>query len=224
MSLFHSPQIITEGLVLHLDAGNPRSYPRSGTAWRDLSRRGNDGTLTNGPTFSTANGGGVVFDGIDDYAIVSNNITPGTGNFTVSVWTYKTETVNNTYIWDFGANGGTLSSGTSISPGFRYYNPTSGIGNALYTSGPQHIINTWYNIVISRISSVTYFYSNGILIVSGSDNGNIGSWGTTFNIGRYGGGGYTHKGNISSILVYNKGLTQSEIQQNFNATRARYNV
>ena len=224
MSVAYNPKIVTNGLVLALDAGNRKSYPGSGTTWTDLSGNGNTGTLTNEPTFSGANGGSLSFDGVDDYSTVSNNITPGTGNFAVSVWVYKTETAANRYVWDFGSNGGTLSSGTSVSQGFRYYNPSAGFGS-LYTAGPIHNINTWYNIVISRISGTTYFYSNGSLITSAADSGNIGSWGTTFNIGRYGGGGYEHQGILSSLLVYkDKGLTAAEIQQNFNATRGRYGI
>jgi hypothetical protein len=207
-------------------------YPTTGTAKNrgttliDLTGRGNTGTLTNGPTYSSANGGSIVFDGTDDYALVSSNITPGTGDFAVSVWVYKTEIVANRYIWDFGSNGGTLASGTNNGPGFRYYNPTIGTGGVLYNNGPVHNINTWYNIVISRISGTTYFYSNGSLITSGADAGNIGSWGTALTIGNYGGGGsYCHQGNISNLLVYkNKALSAAEIQQNFNSVRSRFGI
>ena len=59
--LTHSPRIITDGLVLCLDAANKQSYPGSGTVWTDLAGS-NNGTLTNGPTFSSANGGSIVFD------------------------------------------------------------------------------------------------------------------------------------------------------------------
>ena len=212
-------------MVLCLDAGNTKSYNAgiSATAWNDLSGQGNNGTLTNGPTYSS---GYLSFDGTNQYGSVSNNISPGTADFAVSVWVYKTETSANKYIWDFGSNGGTLSSGTSVAQGFRYYNPTIGAGGTLYTGGPTHTVNTWYNIVISRISGTTYFYSNSSLITSGSDGGNIGSWGTTFNIGRYGGNlNYCLQGRISGILVYkNKGLTAAEVRQNFNALRGRYGV
>ena len=163
------------------------------------------------------------FDGVDDYAIVSNNISPGTGDFAVSVWVNKTEVDVNRYIWDFGSNGGTLV-GTSSK--FRYYNPTIGTGSVLYVTGFIATANAWYNIVVSRISGITYFYSNGYLMISASDAGNIGSWGTALTIGNYGGGGaYTHQGKLSNILVYkNKGLSAQEIQQNFNALRGRYGL
>ena len=162
----------------------------------------------------------VLFDGTDDYATVSNNISPGTGDFAVSVFVYKTDTVTNRYVWDFGSNGGTLSSGTSITAGFRYYNPTVG-----YILGPTHTVNTWYNLVVSRISGITYFYSNGSLVNSAADTGNIGSWGTTLNIGRYGGGGNIHLGSISNLFVYKGiGLTAAQVLQNFNALRGRFGL
>ena len=226
MTIGYGPRIVTDGLVLALDAADRNSYPGSGTAWTDLSGRGNTGTLTNGVGYSASNGGSLSFDGSNDYVQISNNVSPGTGDFAISVWVYKTETVSNRYIWDFGSNGGTLSSGTSISQGFRYYNPTMGAGGSLYTAGPVHNINTWYNIVISRISGTTYFYSNGSLINSAADAGNIGGWGTTLYIGRYGGGGgYEHQGSISNFLVYkNRALTATEITQNFQALRGRFGI
>ena len=58
----YMPDIVRDGLVLNLDAGEPSSYPGTGTAWTDLSGNGNTGTLTNGPTYSSANGGSIVFD------------------------------------------------------------------------------------------------------------------------------------------------------------------
>ena len=62
----NSKQIVRSGLVLHLDAARPASYPGSGTTWTDLSGQGNNGTLTNGPTYSSANGGSIVLDGTND--------------------------------------------------------------------------------------------------------------------------------------------------------------
>ena len=64
--------IVSSGLVLHLDAGNASSYPGSGTTLTDLSGSGNNGTLVNGPTYSSANGGSLSFDGVNDYVSVSN--------------------------------------------------------------------------------------------------------------------------------------------------------
>jgi hypothetical protein len=73
MAFNYSPKIITDGLVLYLDAANPKSYVSGSTTWGDLSRGGNNGTLVNGPTFSSANGGSIVFDGVNDYINCGTN-------------------------------------------------------------------------------------------------------------------------------------------------------
>lgn len=72
MSIAGGPDIVENGLVLCLDAGNTKSYPGSGTVWTDLSRTGNNAILTNGPTFSSVNGGRIVFDGSNDYAEITS--------------------------------------------------------------------------------------------------------------------------------------------------------
>ena len=71
MALHHSPRIVTNGLVLCLDAGSRKSYGGTGNVWRDLAGS-NNGTLTNGPTFSSANGGSIAFDGTNDYVSFNN--------------------------------------------------------------------------------------------------------------------------------------------------------
>ena len=85
--LVHSPRIVTNGLVLCLDAANPKSYPGSGTAWTDLVSS-NNGTLQNGVGYGSTNKGVLVFDGVDDNVNCGNDasINFGTGDFTVSVW------------------------------------------------------------------------------------------------------------------------------------------
>ncbi|MFM7065351.1 MAG: hypothetical protein ACKO0U_00750, partial [Gammaproteobacteria bacterium] len=67
MSAYAGPEIVNSGLVLSLDAGNARSYPGSGSTWTDLAAAARTGTLTNGPTYSSSNGGSIVFDGVNDY-------------------------------------------------------------------------------------------------------------------------------------------------------------
>jgi hypothetical protein len=72
MGLSHSPSIITQNLVLCLDAANSKSYPGSGTTWTDLSGNGNNGTLANGVGYNSGNGGALVFDGVDDYVSLTS--------------------------------------------------------------------------------------------------------------------------------------------------------
>ena len=93
MAFIHSPKIITDGLVLALDAGNTKSYPGSGTVWTDLSGNNNTGTLTNGPTFNAANGGSIVFDGTNDYVTLPISTTSGQA-LTYFGWLYSTESTS----------------------------------------------------------------------------------------------------------------------------------
>jgi hypothetical protein len=81
---YASGKIVTSGLVLALDAADKNSYPGSGTTWTDLSGNGNNGTLVNGPTFSSANGGSIVFDGVDDYVTCGTNSSTLVSSMTIS--------------------------------------------------------------------------------------------------------------------------------------------
>ena len=101
--------IVTDGLVLYLDAGNYLSYPGSGTVWEDLSSGGNNGTLTNGPTYSSDNAGSIVFDGVDDYVNLGNifnNVFAGLSpKFTISAWVKLNSVTDNTSIMILAKNG-----------------------------------------------------------------------------------------------------------------------
>jgi hypothetical protein len=86
MGLSHSPSIITQNLVLCLDAANPKSYPGSGTTWTDLSGNGNTGTLVNGVGYNSGNLGSLSFDGVNDYVnyIILNSSASATTIGTVT--------------------------------------------------------------------------------------------------------------------------------------------
>ena len=84
MSLNHGGKpIVTDGLVLCLDAANPKSYPGSGTTWTDLSGNGNNGTLVNGVGYNSDNGGSLSFDGVNDYVSKSSWVNPPTTVFSI---------------------------------------------------------------------------------------------------------------------------------------------
>ena len=87
MALSHSPKIVTDGLVLCLDAGDGKSYSGSGTTWYDRSGNGNNGILVNGPTFDSNNRGAIVFDGVNDHVSIPNSSSLQLSNnqsFTIS--------------------------------------------------------------------------------------------------------------------------------------------
>jgi hypothetical protein len=100
-TLSGGPNIVVDGLVLYLDAANQYSYVSGSTAWNDLSRSNNNGTLINGPTFNSANGGSIVFDGIDDYVSFVSNPSL-TNQITVEVWIQLSSTLPNGTAWILG--------------------------------------------------------------------------------------------------------------------------
>ena len=75
--------IVTTNLSMFLDAGNASSYPGTGTAWTDLSGNSRNGTLTNGPTYTSADGGAIVFDGTDDFVQCSGSLTATAATFVI---------------------------------------------------------------------------------------------------------------------------------------------
>jgi hypothetical protein len=238
MALIHSPNIVTNGLVLCLDAANPRSYPGTGTSWYDLSGNGNTLTLTNGPTFDSGNGGSIVFDGVNDYAIRSttNNLPSGTG--TILVWTYLDSTTTaDTYsgILGYGARSNATPSNSSLlsidtMSSTWYVSSAYWFNDYLQTSLTVNK-NNWNfvgKIQRNQISINNTTLISGTNTITGSSSEyvrglNISN--TNLTIGSTDiGGGRPIKGKISIVMIYNRELSAAEISQNFNATRNRFGV
>jgi len=215
--------IVQDGLVLNLDAGVRDSYD-SGTTWRDL-RGGNNGTLTNGPTFDAANGGSIVFDGSNQR--VDTGVNPatlvGNGNpATISAWFYSYTTSQRMF----------LGQGSASRFYIEQYNRSGslvahwGFGDSQNSATSQAFINTntWYNYTATYDGSIAKGYLNGINTDTTSIGGpkgysgslSVGSWGPS--------GGYYFSGRISTVNVYNRALTSDEVARNYNATRHRFGV
>lgn len=225
------PSIVTDGLVLNLDAGFVSSYPKTGTTWRDLSGNGNNGTLVNGVGFS---GGSMVFDGVDDV------ITSSAGNnypypyHTFEIWVKSS-----------GLAPGMLQGGllcldygrvvTITSTGNIQYSLYTGVGAnqgllfSVSTTGVNVFDNNWHHIVCSRGESVYEMYVDGVLNKTG-DNGGQSTWNglnpwssMTSVIGNNpNNSNLKLLGNISSVRIYNRQLTQQEVQQNYQAGLQRF--
>ena len=218
MGLGHSPSIVLNGLVLALDAANTKSYPGSGTTWTDLSSSGNNGTLTNGPTYSSANGGAIVFDGTNDNlpTLLSTNTL---NNTTQSVW-FKWNGTNQssviTYLGNSNSNGFGLYIGTSGTPSNLLSVLYGGlIFNAL--SSYVTLTTNWTNFALTRDSTTTSLYQNGSLFASAT-NSPLTAASYSF-LGNSNAGG-----NISNISFYNRALSAAEVSQNFNALRGRFGL
>jgi hypothetical protein len=212
--------IVTSGLVLALDAGRTLSYPGSGTTWTDLSGNGNTGTLTNGPTYSSANFGSIVFDGVDDViTFASNNIISGTQNFTVEAIVKSNNTASPDYI--FGNYGVSNSNGLAI---YFYLNKFYFWYGGITISNSTVLSNTWYIVAFTRSGNTTSIYINGVLDITGTNATSI-TTSLSYRIGN--GPDYNseiYAGNIASVKAYNRALTATEISQNYNALRRRFGI
>jgi len=220
--------IVTSGLVLNLDAAKRDSYPGSGTTWRDISGNDNNGTLTNGPTFNSDNYGSIVFDGVDDYAVVTGNYHL-LSNFTISCWFKPKNTIAGGLnqvgrLWGKGANLECRFDGGAGATNGRLEVDISAAQSNL-TSVQNIWLNTvWYNLVIVAKETTSEMYIQSLLNATGT-RGSISDQTANLQIARSASGlGAVFPGNISSFLIYSFALSASEIQQNYNATKTRYGL
>lgn len=224
MAHIHSPRIVTDGLVLALDAGNTKSYPGSGTTWSDLSRSRNIGTLTNGPTFNSTNGGSIAFAN-NDYVSLPNNTALDTQTPTVEVWIKTNSTNQNGFFFEKGSVNTQYSlfqENTTI----VWRQVTSGITRSQTTTTANYIsTSNWAHIVGTYSSGDRRTYINRVLVTSDTQTGTIDTNNAGMYIGAYGTGtGYFYDGNIAIVRVYNRVLSPQEIEQNFIANRKRFGL
>jgi hypothetical protein len=243
--MFTGPKIINDNLVLYLDAANTRSYPKSGNTWNDISGS-NNVTLTNGPTFDSQNGGGIIFDGIDDYAIPNishsylsssalevwfNSSSHGSGFKTIFGYRhnsgYSLPTIGSIYL-----NNNTLSA--SLITATQVYR-TATFSTSIST-------NRFYHVVLNKdtVNGNLQLFVNGIAgSVQTFDAATYGQWttagsyigantldvakSTNSNAGQGWGSDYFN-GRIFKLAVYSRILTITEILQNFNAIRSRFGI
>ena len=234
MAFHYSPKIVTDGLVFLLDAGNPKSYPGSGTVWTDLAGTGKTGTLTNGPTFSSTKHGSIVFDGSNDY--IQTNFTYSlptiTTNFTAGVW-----------VGGISQSGGTagrvilsnyngtpipfnlyVRGSTNTDPGtFQGYSRGDSNSAVSVRSTTRIDDDNWHYCVYTKNDNTYTVYIDGVLETSTSATlgvttitnnmvlANLNVW---FNQGVV--------ANIAQTSVHNRALTATEVLQNYNATKTRF--
>ena len=220
MAFYRGPNVATEGLVLALDAANTKSYPGSGTTWRDMSTNNIIGTLTNGPTFNSANGGSIAFDGVNDVVLMADNSALNTQTPSVEVW-IKTNATNQNGFW---FEKGTVNTQYSL-----FQEGTSIVwrqdARSQYTTTATYITTTnWAQVIGTYTSGDRRTYINGILRTSDAQTGAVATNAGGMFIGTYGGGGYPYNGNVAIVRVYNRILSPSEVLQNYNATKTRFGL
>jgi hypothetical protein len=212
MGVAYNPQIVTNGLVLCLDAANTKSYPGSGTTWTDLSGSGNTGTLVNGVGYDVDS---LSFDGVDD------RIECGTWSvpyLTVSTWVYRTSTATNQGIcrkevgWAVSQYNGVLQ----VAPGTSW---------TFYNTGYTIPLNTWVNIVYTysgtgATGSQTVYINGSSIYNTSAGSGPISSNSNPVRVG-YDDNSWYWGGRIAQTQIYNRALSAAEIQQNYNALKSR---
>lgn len=228
MSTVHGGQgnIITNGLVLNLDAANPRSYPPpyNGTTWTDLSGNSNNGTLTNGPTFNSGNGGSIVFDGSNDF--VSTNYNIALTDFTFCMWFKAPDSTNPQSIRLMDKN---YITGMWLGKNANNGAPNSWGGGIKESAPPYGIYLTltdgqWHFLVSIRSGTTHTLYGDGISNTTSNTVSATALSTGNMAIGSVNGGGSYFKGNIAQTTIYNRALSASEVLQNYNATRARFGL
>ena len=197
----------------------------------------NNGTLTNGPTYSSANGGSIVFDGSNQYGVLSNtsNLRPGAGDFTIEAWIYKTGATGGNAGGNATIYGTAWSGGTPAGAWILYANESSGtkISFAIWstnivTSTTTILTNQWYHIAVSRIGTTVSLYINNVLEATATSSANANNSAYAIYIGLYYDAptffGYFN-GRIPVVRSYiGKGLTATEVSQNYNALRSRFGI
>jgi len=238
MGFSYSPKVVTDGLVLYLDAANPLSYANGSTKWNDLSRGRNNGTLVNGPTYESVKQGYFTFDGTNqqvDFASNDPNLSVGTDDFTFEMFARRNTTNTNMGVWvghPYGTNsvagavwwfggGGGLA---------LYVYPGDGASNAkMQVAGADD--TEWHHWVATckRGSStigdqdvykdgVIQSRNNNTLIQSGWDLTST----NTPGIGDWGFGDFN--GDLAIFRIYRKHFTAQEVLQNYNATKSRFGL
>jgi hypothetical protein len=225
-----SLNIITDGLVFYVDAGNDKSYPGSGINCYDITSNNNSGVLTNGPTFDPSNVGSIVFDGVNDYIIFPDSPSLSIiGDMTINCWIK---------VSDFNNYRGIVSKvNVNISNPFDYYILQStgepsllrgdGINNSpthwdSFTGNNPPQLNIWQNISVTYQGGTVTHYLNSIQNGSGTINPIITDNGGDMYIGNRSDNATPMLGNISCLQLYNRALTPQEILHNYNKLKFRF--
>ena len=217
------PMIVSDGIVACWDAAGKRSYPGTGTTWYDMSGNGNDGTLTNGPTFDAANDGSIDFDGTDDKVGLGDQ-KYDLATCTISAWV-KLDAFsggdgsdsrivcngsNDTNYWSLTTTGGAGL--------ICFANSTS--SHATASSDFNLSLSRWYYVLGIRGPSTEQLYVDGVL----QSALNTISWSTTAGtwIGQRGDNARQLNGKVADVRIYDRNLTAAEVRQNYNATKGRF--
>ena len=214
----NGPTVVTNGLVLALDAGDRNSYVSGSTTWFDLAGS-NNGTLVNGPTFNTGSGGSIVFDRVNDYATVSYTqpAQDSTTSFTWALWIYLPSGNPNNHVI-FGNRFGPVNlKFTKITPTYWENYPNA----QLYYPIPT---NQWINICVVKNQINYTYYANATQQASSTSTQTMPENAIYIGADAYSGVEEPTNVRVATALIYNRALSASEVLQNYNATKGRFGL
>jgi len=211
-------QIINNGLVLSLDAADKNSYPGSGTVWRDLTANNYSGSLTNTPTFNSANGGSFAFNGTNQY-ISTTYVMPAQNTTTVFSWNCWVNPIRNNDRDIFMGNRNTIVNFIKLtSNNFEYRQD----GNLIAFGGAM-TLNIWQNICVVKNLTNFFYYKNGTEIATGIESA-ASLVANPFFIGGDNTATEFASGSVALARIYDRVLSADEIAQNYNAQKSRFGL
>lgn len=224
--------IVTDGLIFRVDAGDENSYPGTGTTWTDVIN-GNNGTINNGAAYNSAEGGYFEFDGVDDQVDFGQPSILETYPASIDIWFQSSNNQDSIITKGLSRGGaglrdwdifGVTSGGGANLLRYLVHTGTSGAFNALIS---YPALNTWHHLSVQWDGTTNpdgaKMYLNGAL--GGVKTASSTTFTTDEDI--FAGGsraGFFLDGRISTIKMYNKVLSAAEVLQNYNATKGRYGL
>ena len=228
-TLSGGPNIVMDGLLVHLDAGNTKSFTSGSTTWYNISRNSSNGTLTNGPIFNSGSGGSIIFDGLNDYCDIT----------IPSINSYDTIAICGFIKW--------ISFNSGMFLGFTTYDVWTSSNTLGYNNGNSNVIGinastvtslgllgNWrhYTFVMNKTGSLSTnkIYINGIsqgaLTAVVAADGVIPGFSTNLRLALWNNTTSSYNGNLQfgNLQVYNRELTAAEVAQNYNATKGRFGL
>lgn len=250
MAFGNGPSIVTNGLVLSLDAADRNSYPGSGTTWFDLSGNGNNFTLFNGVGYSTANGGSLTFDGTNDYAASTNNLNLTSFSYVAVEIFYRSNTSTpGVMLFEHTANWNTQTGGFGMSinsngvADLANSNHTNHrTGSASGTNLPRNYLvtsnTTWsdnlnlFSAISDSTGRLSYENSSLDAFVAGTPGYSTTTVTTAgglfandiFYLGSRGGVQDFLNGSIGSLKIYGFKISAPQVFQNYNALKSRFGL
>jgi hypothetical protein len=218
-----SASVVTTGLQLYLDAGNASSYPGTGTTWTDLTVNGRNGTLTNGPTYSSADGGSIVFDGSNDFVQCTGSLTVTAATFVTWIRRNGNQGQYDGILFSRGTNTTGMNFFSSNQLGY-HWNDSGSTYN--WASGLTIPDLTWCMIAISvtNTAATAYLCQTSGTTTATNTVGHASSVLNDIKLAVDDAAARYFAGNIAIAQLYNIALSADQVSQNFTADRARFGV